>query len=92
MSKKDPGGPAFPGLNTEMTGIDSDGTERWGMEPSGGMLLRDYFAGKAMQALLTKQGPYGEDQSPVYSEYVQPVNELAEYAYVQADAMLEARK
>ena len=37
------GGPAFPSLNAEMTGIDSDGGERWDTEPSGGMTLRDYF-------------------------------------------------
>nr|WP_319566300.1 hypothetical protein [uncultured Rhodoferax sp.] len=44
MSNKETGGPAFPGLNAQMTGIDSEGTERWETEPSGGMTLRQYAA------------------------------------------------
>lgn len=47
MSTKDTGGPALPSLNAEMTGIDSDGVERWDTEESGGMTLRDYFAAHA---------------------------------------------
>jgi hypothetical protein len=47
MKTKPTGGPAFPSLNAEMTGIDSDGAERFDVEPSGGMTLRDYFAANA---------------------------------------------
>jgi hypothetical protein len=57
-----------------------------------GMDLRDCFAAKAMAALLSHSGPYGEDQKPICREDVFTVDELAEYAYAQADAMLEARK
>lgn len=53
---KDTGGPAFPSLNAECTGLDSDGFERWDTEPSGGMTLRDYFAAKAMQAIIQANG------------------------------------
>ena len=47
-----------------------------------GMTLRDYFAAKAMQAILTHKEAFndmGETQ-------------IAEMAYNQADAMLKARK
>ena len=87
MSKIETGGPAFP----VQTSITSDGSTLT-VKGSSGLTLRDYFAAKAMQALLTKQGPYGEDRLRPYSENVQNVDELAEYAYTQADAMLEARK
>lgn len=38
---------AFPGLNAEFVGISSDGEERYEVQPSGGMELRDYFAAHA---------------------------------------------
>jgi hypothetical protein len=44
VNTKPTGGPAFPSLNAEMTGIDSDGVERFDVEPSGGMTLRQYAA------------------------------------------------
>lgn len=61
------GGPAFPTL--EEHGFNS------GMP---GMTLRDYFAAKAMQGMLTSDENYR-------------TKELAEYAYQVADAMLAAR-
>lgn len=82
MSEVKTGGPAFPSLNAEMTGIDSDGNERWDTEPSGGMTLRDYFAAKAMQSFLINSPP---------KDYDSPYSEWAEDAYQMADAMLEAR-
>ncbi len=60
------GGPAFP--------VDN---EVYGPE---GMSLRDYFAGKAMQALLV-----GLDEPPAN-------NILAKWAYAYADAMLKERE
>lgn len=62
-----------------------------------GMTLRDYFAAKAMQALMTKCGPYTDDTTsegafPMGREDAPDVSEVAEYAYVQADAMLKARE
>jgi hypothetical protein len=62
------GGPAFPKLTQD---------ERWKTFTStDGMSLRDYFAGKAMQALA--QGNY--------------FDATARQAYMIADAMLKARE
>jgi len=70
-------------------------TDKTWMEVHGGyardMTLRDEFAAKAMAALLSHSGPYGEDQTPNCREDVFTVDELAEYAYIQADSMLAAR-
>jgi hypothetical protein len=77
------GGPAFPCIEPTMTGIDSDGIERWDNEAYGGMTLRDYFAAKAMQAYITGEVATGAD-------YPRREN-IATYAYAQADAMLKAR-
>lgn len=55
-----------------------------GVRPSGfdnGMTLRDYFAGKAMQALLTRETRISED-AMLY----------AGAAYDVADAMMKARE
>ena len=52
------------------------------IEQHAGMTLRDYFAAKAMQAAATN--PAGADGF-TYSQ-------RAEWAYLQADAMLIARK
>ena len=49
-------------------------------ELEGGMTLRDYFAAKAMQAILS---------DPSYSS---PDDKLAEASYWIADAMLKARE
>jgi hypothetical protein len=46
-----------------------------------GMTLRDYFAAKAMQGLLAAD-----------TGCAMPAETVAELAYDQADAMLEARK
>ena len=61
------GGPAFP-----TTQYDHGGE-------TDGMTLRDYFAAKAMQALVHVQVKTAQSQT-------------AETAYEWADAMLEARK
>ena len=45
----------------------------------GGMTLRDYFAAKAMQGMLAASENYAND-------------ELANFAYLVADAMLKARE
>lgn len=83
MSEKETGGPAFPfkfahSNNEYISGED-------------GMDLRDYFAAKAMQALITK----GE-QIAVHTEkgtLLLPARQgIPGLAYEYADAMLEARK
>jgi hypothetical protein len=64
MSNTNTGGPAFP--STHAHGQDE------------GMTLRDYFAAKAMQALIEKF-----DEMPV---------EIAYEAYTYADMMMKARE
>jgi hypothetical protein len=59
------GGPAFP--------LDGDCCDV-------GMTLRDYFAAKAMEALILE-----------VADWRYMPNEIANFAYAQADAMLKAR-
>lgn len=80
------GGQAFPSLNAEFTGISSEGEERFDVEPSGGMTLRDYFAAKAMQAILSS--PADHYFNPAETVVVKATAELS---YDYADAMLKAR-
>ena len=67
MTERNTGGPAFPdGAITE-----------WG-KTFRGMTLRDYFAAKAMQAILSEADTFWAGAAPLAYEY--------------ADAMLKARK
>lgn len=52
-----------------------------GEATEGGMTLRDYFAAKAMQAIIEADG----------IQYASATAALAKWAYEQADAMLAAR-
>jgi hypothetical protein len=66
--------PAFP--------LHNHGAQTLGLHVTG-MTLRDYFAAKAMQALITAYGPAPQGGWPTYAERT---------AYLLADAMMEARK
>ena len=66
------GGPAFPGLHPSAECRYQDA----------GMTLRDYFAGKAMQAMLSDEPDYHQKY-----EFI----DLADFSYQCADAMLKAR-
>ena len=67
--------PAFPTARVNINGVDEqDGIQIFGA----GMTLRDYFAAKAMQSLLSIAGGTLEND--------------AEVAYKMADAMLKARE
>lgn len=66
------GGPAFPAME-----VRTADTQDLVANASQGMTLRDWFAGQAMQAILTRKSVNG--------------NELAVYAYQKADAMLAER-
>ena len=68
------GGPAFPATTED----DRDCGPRY-IGGYGGMSLRDYFAAKAMQALLTLHNEIEGDA-------------LGRYSYASADAMLVVRK
>jgi hypothetical protein len=63
--------PAFP---------NDTALNRW---EKSGMTLRDYFAAKAMQEMMTYK------DRPIY---LRPVDEVAIDAYEMADAMLKARE
>ena len=76
MNKTEVSGPAFPGLHPSR---DCRFQEE-------GMTLRDYFAAKALAALVGHTGKDGPNRG------VKAVPALAKYAYEYADAMLEARK
>ena len=79
MSNTNTGGPAFPTTKP----LDS-----WG-DPNQGMTLRDYFAAKAMQGLISCPNwreNAGEDVDMDASDYT------ANAAYMMADAMLKARE
>jgi len=65
--------PAFPLVAKDKTG----------MMINMGMSLRDYFAAKAMQALVTEIDDDGSYWMPEH---------VAELAYSQADEMLKARE
>ena len=65
----DKGGPAFPTTKP---------LEHWG-DPNQGMTLRDYFAAKAMHAILSNP-EFGDEDT-----------DIAGSAYWAADAMLKAR-
>lgn len=59
--------------------------------PMGGMDLRDYFAAKAMQGLMS--GRWKTDMhGSQYDAYTADANEWAKCAYVFADAMMKARE
>ncbi len=70
MSNKSTGGPAFP--------VDQSALMQ-------GMELRDYFAAKAMQAIISNA-----DQEDISIDEV--VSWVGAYAYEVADSMLKARK
>lgn len=79
MSKSvDTGGPAFP--NT--------GNSTWNLPPNAGMTLRDFFAGKAMQALASDMAGV---VATADEHGVNPTVLMARLAYGVADAMLAAR-
>jgi hypothetical protein len=73
MSEIKDGGPAFPGPDQAEQTVDINE----------GMTLRDYFAAKAMQAVVLKQNELHDIQA-MYDR-------LALHAYKVADAMLKAR-
>lgn len=92
MSDKKTGGPAFPSKGNEMARQQALALGMQYNEPSG-MTLRDYFAAKAIQAMIST--------CPSLVEHLQMESDsllemragcFAEGAYQMADAMLEARK
>jgi hypothetical protein len=86
-TERDDGGPAFPSIAPEFDGIDSNGVERWSSGPSGGMGLRDHFAGQAMAALLA------DGKTMWVTDKAESVcARVSRMAYEMADAMIAERK
>lgn len=79
MSDKNTGEPAFPSIRDMRHSPDFDHEE--------GMTLRDYFAAKAMAAIIAKFPAYKDDEHPTNLS-----NAIAKGAYEYADSMMEARK
>lgn len=78
MSARDNGGPAFPQLDAY---VDANGQKPVYVS-EGGMSLRDWFAGMAMQGIISSPG----DLDRYYEEDVVATN-----AYKMADAMIAER-
>ncbi len=76
MMTKDDGGPAFP--------LTSD-AQYYG----GGMTLRDWFAGQALQAIISATCAGQHDPSTKHGKSVEAA--MAMDAYLLADAMIAAR-
>ena len=95
MSDRNDGGPAFPSHTEHLTIQDpnkpynGDSTSPdWNLNISyypDGMSLRDYFAAKAMQAIISK----GNGSDATGGEKGVPL--IAKYSYEYADAMLRER-
>lgn len=79
------GGAAFP---TPRFMVDDESRILGFSINTDGMSLRDYFAAKAMQALMAETNGEGDD-IPGAPRWESP--QVAELAYEHADAMLEAR-
>jgi len=76
---KGDGGPAFPTENERQTGNSSYHYQ--------GMSLRDYFAAKAMEALISQWMRLGQGMLPKHD-----YSEIAKESYEMSDAMLKARE
>ena len=84
MSKIEIGGPAFP--------LQSIGPD---FAPGhAGMSLRDYFAAKAMEAIINKAPLIFMDsrEGTLPEDYAEFERAIAEGAYSYADAMIKARE
>lgn len=90
------GGPAFPGQWYDFQPLTGEQVVREQWE---GMSLRDYFAGKAMAALIAE--PVSEGWPSTVSHWASQLQGLAQMsgpdvvahvAYMMADAMLKARE
>jgi len=78
------GGPAFPHM-ADLVSSDGKGGINTRQITSGGMSLRDWFAGQAMQGYLAAGNDWSWRDSPIEKS-------VAEESYLLADAMLAARE
>lgn len=84
------GGPAFPGNGEQF--IDGPqgrmAQSAWGMEGSRGMSLRDYFAAKTMQSIISRRH---DTPAVTLAEAKEKAEIVARTSYLMADAMLAER-
>lgn len=85
---KETGGQAFPLVRQTHNDETNEVISATQTEP--GMTLRDYFAAKAMVAMMTNEDELNRIRCS-YSENKQRIA-IAHHAYAIADAMIEARK
>ena len=87
MSEKNDGGPAFP-FTPNLQPREDDG--RWVQyyEPGDpGMSMRDWFAGQFLSGIYACR-----PNVPGDTIVLEDMQRMAIFAYIQADAMLEARE
>lgn len=93
MNKINDGGPAFPGQWYDFQPLTGEQVVR---EQWGGMSMRDYFAAKAMAALIAE--PLNEGRLSMawhltsHLQLAAGPETIAHAAYMMADAMLRARE
>jgi len=78
--------PAFP------TGIGLNADKTWIGSGSDGMTLRDYFAARGMETLMTKVVSELESKHRSIEVAQKITNVYASMCYAMADAMLKARE
>ena len=83
MTKPNDGGPAFP-----VKKFDNDIGDYY---LSSGMTLRDYFAAKAMQGMITSLTEFDPTLLDGKSIIVNRPRDISELAYTYADTMLAHR-
>lgn len=92
MNDRETGGPAFPVATSDSAAPVQVGNFTWQFP---GLTLRDYFAARAMQALI--DGFFREGLCDKLHDFAAKNNQegeeyLATSAYAHADAMLKVRK
>ena len=83
---KDDGGPAFPCQSEHMGG------NVYKVITQGGMTLRDYFAAKAMQGMMSCQDFMNDQVSKLSLSKEEACANVARWSYIAADAMLAERQ
>ena len=94
MSKIETGGPAFPMARVTVLAEDGTPNEATGVT-HGGMTLRDYFAAKAMQGIVSSiatEDDYRRLRGHASASGLTVSEWIARDAFKQADAMLKARE
>ena len=94
MSEIKDGGPAFPQPGYSMYQIEGEhvrlsGQNDYGQPPIAGLTMRDYFAAKAMEAIVVNYIKVGPGWIPNDGH---AMSDIAKNSYEIADAMLKERE